>query len=138
MDWRREIAGWDCLVNGYIYGDLMVAARPARPALETHERGAAWSSLDTLFLDFSVVENTDYHSLYDAVDIMVGNYEMYALPLYDSASDIQLNFEKNVKAVLKSAHNQYLKRVNEGEDSDSVLHELTAASLRELRSLSAQ
>ena len=69
---------------------------------------------------------------------MVRNYDMYALPLYNSASEIQLNFEKNVKAVLKSAHNQYMKRVNEGEDSDSVLHELTAASLRELRSLSAQ
>ena len=95
-------------------------------------------ALDTLFRDLSVVENTDYHSLYDAVDIMVQNYEMYALPLYDGASEIQLNFEKNVKAVLKSAHNQYLKRVNEGEAPDSVLHELTAASLRELRSLSVQ
>lgn len=95
-------------------------------------------ALDTLFRDLSVVENTDYHSLYNAVDVMVQNYEMYALPLYDGASEIQLNFEKNVKAVLKSAHNQYVKRVNEGEDPGSVLKQLTDASLAELRSLSAQ
>ena len=95
------------------------------------------NALDTLFRDLSVVENADYHSLYKAVDNMVQHYEMYALPLYDSASEIQLDFEKNVKAVLKSAHNQYLKRVNEGEDPNRVLNELTVVSLRELRSLSA-
>lgn len=95
-------------------------------------------ALDTLFRDLGVVENTDYHSLYNAVDIMVQNYEMYALPIYDGASEIQLNFEKNVKTVLKSAHNQYVKRVNEGEDSNRVLKELTDAYLTELRSLSAQ
>ena len=95
-------------------------------------------ALDTLFQDLSVVKNTDYHSLYDAVHIMVQNYEMYALPLYDGASEIQLNFEKNVKAVLKSAHNQYLKRVNDGDDPNTVLTELTDIALTELRSLSSQ
>ena len=95
-------------------------------------------ALDTLFRDLSVAENTNYHSLYKAVDTMVQDYEMYALPLYDGASEIQLNFEKNIKAVLKSAHNQYMNRVNEGDDPGSALKELTAASLRELRSLSAQ
>ena len=69
---------------------------------------------------------------------MVQDYEMYALPLYDGASEIQLNFEKNIKAVLKSAHNQYMKRVNKGEDPGSVLKELIDVSLTELRSLSAQ
>lgn len=95
-------------------------------------------ALDTLFRDFSIVENVNFRSLYKAVDTMVQNYEMYALPLYNGASDIQLNFEKNVKAVLKSAHNQYLKRVNSGEDPNAVLKELTDTSLTELRSLSAQ
>ena len=69
---------------------------------------------------------------------MIQDYEMYALPLYDGVSEIQLNFEKNIKAVLKSAHNQYLNRVNAGEDPGSALKELTAASLGELRSLSTQ
>jgi len=95
-------------------------------------------ALDTLFHDLNVVENTDYHSLYNAVDVMVQNYEMYALPIYDGASEVQLDFEKNIKAVLKSAHSQYQKRVNEGEDPGSVLNALTEASLKELRSLSAQ
>ena len=95
-------------------------------------------ALDTLLHDVSIVENKDYHSLYNAVDTMVQNYEMYALPLYDGASDVQLNFEKNVKTVLKSAHNEYLKRVNNGENPSTVLTDLTYASLTKLRSLSAQ
>ena len=95
-------------------------------------------ALDALLHDVSIVENKDYHSLYNAVDTMVQNYEMYALPLYDGASDVQLNFEKNVKTVLKSAHNEYLKRVNNGENPNTVLAELTYASLTKLRSLSAQ
>lgn len=95
-------------------------------------------ALDTLLHDVSIVENKDYHSLYNAVDTMVQNYEMYALPLYDGASGVQLNFEKNVKTVLKSAHNEYLKRVNNGENPNTVLAELTYASLTKLRSLSAQ
>lgn len=96
------------------------------------------AALDALLLDMSVVENSDYHSLYEAVDTMIQDYEMYTLPLYDGASEVQLNFEKNVKAVLKSAHNQYLKRVNDGEDPDSVLEELAAFSYGELCNLSAQ
>lgn len=95
-------------------------------------------ALDTLLHDVSIVENKNYHSLYNAVDTMVQNYEMYALPLYDGASDVQLNFEKNVKTVLKSAHNEYLKRVNNGENPSTVLTDLTYASLTELRGLSAQ
>ena len=95
-------------------------------------------ALDTLLHDVSIVENKDYHSLYNAVDTMVQNYEMYALPLYDGASDVQLNFEKNVKSVLKSAHNEYLKRVNTSENPNTVLNDLAYASLTDLRSLSAQ
>ena len=96
------------------------------------------AALDTLFRDLTIVENENYRSVYDAVDTMVRQYEMYSLPVYDDASEIQLNFEKNAKAVLKSAHSQYLKRVNDGEDPDAVLAELTDASLTELRSLSSQ
>ena len=95
-------------------------------------------ALDKLFRDFDVVKNENFRSLYKAVDTMVQSYEMYALPLYNGASEIQHNFEKNVKAVLKSAHNQYLKRVNDGEEPNAVLNELTDTSLTELRSLSAQ
>lgn len=95
-------------------------------------------ALEALFHGSGVIEGLDYQSLYSAVDTMVGDYEMYALPLYDGASEVQLNFEKNVKAVLKSAHNQYLKRVKDGAEPESALAELVDASLQELRSLSTQ
>ena len=95
-------------------------------------------ALEALFGDLAAIEEESYRSLYEAVDVMVRSYEMYALPLYDGASEIQLNFEKNVKAVLKSAHNQYLKRVDDGEEPSAVLAELTDASLAELRSLSGR
>lgn len=96
------------------------------------------TALDALFQDPTAAEGSSSRSMYEAVDTMVQHYEMYALPLYEGASDIQLNFEKNVKAVLKSAHNQYLNQVNNGEDPTTVLAELTGAALKELRSLSDQ
>ncbi|MBR5312217.1 MAG: extracellular solute-binding protein [Clostridia bacterium] len=77
-------------------------------------------------------------SLYQAVDTMMSDYTLYALPLYAGASEKQLAFEKNVKTVLKSAHNHFLKRVSAGEDADAVLRELTAQSLDEIRRLSAE
>jgi len=96
------------------------------------------SALNILFQNPSIVENPKYRSLYQAVDTMVRDYDMYALPLYSGASELQLNFEKNVKAVLKSAHNLYWKRISEGDQSAALLEELTTASLTELRRLSLQ
>lgn len=93
------------------------------------------NAINTLFDDISIVENECYHSLYKAVDTMIRNYELFALPLYDGASEAQLNFEKSVKVVLKSAHNQYIKRVSDGEEPSTTLNELTISSLEELKKL---
>ena len=95
-------------------------------------------AFDALFHDFSMIEKEKYRSVYHAVNTMLKGYSFYALPLYDGASNIQLNFEKNVKAVLSSAHNQYVKRVADGEDSAKVLNELVEASLTELKMLSTK
>ena len=95
-------------------------------------------AFDTLFKDISTIEKESYRSIYRAVDTMLEDYSFYALPLYDGASGVQLNFEKNVKAVLLSAHNQYGKRVANGEDPDKVLTELVEASLAELKALSTK
>ena len=95
-------------------------------------------AFDTLFHDFSMIEKEKYRSVYQAVDTMLEDYSFYALPLYDGASGIQLNFEKNVKAVLSSAHNQYVKRVANGENPAEVLNELVEVSLTELKALSAE
>ena len=44
-------------------------------------------------------------------------------------------FEKNVKSVLSTAHEEYLCRVADGENADTVMDELVASTLAELRSL---
>lgn len=92
-------------------------------------------AFDSLFDDINIVENKDYHSLYQAVNTMIQDYTFYALPLYDGASNTQLSFENNVKAVLKSAHNQYLRRIDAGEKPYVVLDELAELSYNELLSL---
>lgn len=92
-------------------------------------------AFDSLFNDINIVENKDYHSLYQAANTMIQDYTFYALPLYDGASNTQLSFENNVKAVLKSAHNQYLRRIDAGETPSVVLNELTESSYNELLSL---
>lgn len=89
-----------------------------------------------LFADFSIVKTESYRGIYETVDKMFDAYAFLALPLYRGASDIQLGFEANVKAVLKSAHNQYIKRIEEGENPDALLDELVKSSLSELKSLS--
>lgn len=93
-------------------------------------------AFDSLFGNIDSIEKESYRSVYRAVDTMLEDYSFYALPLYDGASGIQLNFEKNVKTVLSSAHNQYVKRVANGEAPDDVLNELVEATLTELKALS--
>ena len=95
-------------------------------------------ALDTLFADFSLIEKNNYRSVYRAVDTMLNTHTFYALPLYDGASEIQADFETNVKLVLKAACNQYIKRIHAGEDSDAVLEVLAESSLAELKSLSGK
>lgn len=94
-------------------------------------------AFDMLFNDFTIIEKEGYRSVYQAVDMMLGNYSFFALPRYNGSSDTQLNFEKNVKSVLSSAHNQYVKRVTGGEDPTEVLNELVETSLSEIKALSA-
>ena len=94
------------------------------------------NAFDALFSDPNQIEKENYRSVYAAVETMLDSYTFYALPLYDGASETQLDFEANVKAVLKSARNQYVKRIGNGEDPETVMEALIAASLAELISLS--
>ncbi len=90
-----------------------------------------------LFADTGIAENESHQNLYDMMNGMMNSYELYALPVYDNASDIQSRFEQNVKLVLKSAHNQYIERITNGENvvQHVVLDELVASSLEELKML---
>lgn len=92
--------------------------------------------MDSLFHDISMVEADNYRSVYEAVHKMNREYTFYPLPLYRGASDTQNDFENSVKAVLRSAHIQYDKRVADGEDPEAILNELAASSLAELKTLS--
>lgn len=93
-------------------------------------------AISTLFSDISIVENENYRGTYEAVDKMNREYTFCPLPLYNGASDIQNDFENNVKTALRAARVQYMKRIANGEASGLVLEELAEASLVELISLS--
>ena len=67
---------------------------------------------------------------------MTDSYTLYSLPVYENAPDIQGRFEQNVKRVLKSARNKYAERTAGGEDGQTVLGELAAVSLEEIKMLS--
>ena len=96
------------------------------------------SAFEALFDSTESIEDEKYRSLYETVDVMLENYELCALPIFDGASDIQLGFENNVKTVLRSARSQYLQRTADGEDASLVLKELTESSLRGLQKLYAK
>ena len=88
-----------------------------------------------LLKDTSVVANEKYRMLYDAVSEMFGRYAFFSLPRYEGAGDVQAAFEKNVKFVLGSAHEECLRRVAEGEDAKTVEAELEKQALEELARL---
>ncbi len=94
------------------------------------------SAFEALFADLSIIKTENYRGIYKTVDEMFDEYSFFALPVYHGASSIQLNFETNVKTVLKAAHNQYKKRLEAGEDPDKLMSELVEVSLSELKSLS--
>lgn len=91
-----------------------------------------------LFEDIHIVDNQNYHSVYQTIDAMMQDYTVLTLPLYNHASDIQSDFEQNAKAVLKSAHHQYVKRMQNEEDPSAVLNELIEHSLSELQRLTME
>ncbi len=92
-------------------------------------------ALSALFANISRIEKENYRSVYTSVDTMLDSYTFYALPLYDGASEMQLDFEENVNSVLKSAHNQYKKLISEGKSPEKILDTLAESSLAELKSL---
>lgn len=91
--------------------------------------------MSTLLSDTSAVKNEKYRMLYSAVSGMHGSYAFCALPRYERAADVQTAFEKSMKLVLGNAHEEYMRRVQAGEDAASLMEELENHALTELRSL---
>ena len=92
-------------------------------------------AFDSLFANTDTFENEKYRLLYNAVNGMADEYTYCEVPVFEGASDTQSSFEKNVKSVLSAAHEDYLRRVADGENADTVMDELVASTLAELRSL---
>ena len=89
-------------------------------------------AFEALFADLAGIDKENYRAVYRAVSEMLADYTCSPLPVYDGASKVQHDFETDVKAVLKAARNQYLKRVSDGEKGADVIRELVENSLREL------
>ena len=92
-------------------------------------------AFDSLFANTDTFENKKYRLLYNAVNGMADEYTYCEVPVFEGASDTQSSFEKNVKSVLSTAHEEYLRRVADGENADTVMDELVASTLAEIRSL---
>lgn len=92
-------------------------------------------AFDSLFANTASVENEKYRLLYEAVNDMSEEYSYCQIPLFNGASDMQSSFEENVKSVLSSAHQEYLSRVANGENADTVLNQLVSSTLSKIRSL---
>ena len=91
------------------------------------------AAFDRLLANPEFIQKENYRQLYNTAGNMVREYSLYPIPVFDGASDVQSHFEESVKLVLKSAHNQYVERVANGEDPETVLNALTNTSCEELK-----
>lgn len=91
------------------------------------------NAFSTLFSDMEIVKEEKFRMLYGAVDQMYDSYTFYPLPLYDDSGETQSRFEETIKSVLSIAHRDYINRIEQGEESETVMSELLDASLSEIR-----
>ncbi len=91
-------------------------------------------AFEELFANIDSVENEKYRMLYSAVNEQYEkSYQFCSLPLFDGATDTQKNFEKLIKSTLSDAHQEYIHRIQNGENEDTVLKDLTASALASIR-----
>ena len=91
------------------------------------------AAFDQLLTDPDLVQKENYRQLYETASTMIQEYSLWAIPVFDGASDAQSRFEESVKLVLRAAHGEYLDRIHSGEESETVLNELAAASYDALK-----
>ena len=91
------------------------------------------AAFDRLLTDPELVQKENYRQLYETASVMIQEYTLWPIPVFDGASDTQSHFEESVKLVLRSAHSQYIERVRSGEDPEAVLNELTNSSYDALK-----
>jgi len=94
-------------------------------------------AFDTLFEGKYHIESENCRQLYETVKVLKENYTFVPVPLFEGASDVQHNFETNIKFVLKSARNRYAEGVSDGQDEKQIMDELVSSALDEFRVLCA-
>ena len=87
------------------------------------------AAFDKLLTDPELIQKENYRQLYETASVMIEEYSLWAIPVFEGASNTQSHFEESVKLALRSAHGQYIERVRSGEDPEMVLDELTNDSL---------
>ena len=91
------------------------------------------AAFDRLLTDPDLVPKENYRQLYETAGVMIREYALWAVPVFDGASDTQSRFEESVKLVLRAAHSEYMERVGKGEDPETVLTALTDESVDRLK-----
>ena len=91
------------------------------------------AAFDRLLTDPDLVPKENYRQLYETAGVMIREYTLWAVPVFDGASDTQSRFEESVKLVLRAAHSEYMERVGKGEDPETVLTALTDESVDRLK-----
>ena len=91
------------------------------------------AAFDRLLTEPGLVQKENYRQLYQTASVMIQEYSLWAIPVFDGASDTQSRFEESVKLVLRAAHSEYIDRAYRGEEPEMVLNELTDASYDALK-----
>ena len=91
------------------------------------------AAFDRLLTEPELVQKENYRQLYQTASVMIQEYSLWAIPVFDGASDTQSRFEESVKLVLRAAHSEYIDRAYSGEEPEMVLNELTDASYDALK-----
>lgn len=91
-------------------------------------------AFEALFDNLEAVENEKYRMLYAAVkDQYTSGYSFCSLPIYEGSADTQKDFETLIKASLAAAHNEFETRIRSGEAEATVMRELSAEALTQVR-----
>lgn len=77
--------------------------------------------------------NPRYRKLYNAISNDNNDVYYTTYPLYKTTMLTQANIENYTRRILTACHKEYLRRLNQGEDKETILTELTAKSLRKLQ-----
>lgn len=92
------------------------------------------AAFEHLFSNLSSVENEKYRLLYQAVsEQYADDYRFCKVPLFEGSSDTQKNFEQLIKTTFADAHEEYITRIQNGENAETVMEELTATALDQVQ-----